>query len=82
MGIVGAAQYAADVSGVSPETIRRWATTYFLSLQHVSPDNIDNEAVHELMSSERGRTAPHSLLHDEKLTRSKGLCKEKWLHTW
>ena len=31
----------------------------------MSPDNIDNEAVHELMSSERGRTAPHSLLHEK-----------------
>ncbi len=42
MGRWYASKRAADVSGASIETVRRWAVHYYLSLVHVEPSAIDN----------------------------------------
>ncbi len=54
----------------SQETIRRWATSYFVGLHDkfmASPENVTDEDLEEELSSERGHshTSPSSLIHDE-----------------
>ena len=55
MSILQAAQCAADVSGVTAYTARKWVATYYLSLIGVNLHNVDREFINDLLSSERGR---------------------------
>ena len=68
MSILQAAQCAADVSGVTAYTARKWVATYYLSLIGVNLHNVDREFINDLLSSERGRACGNydSLLHDEE----------------
>lgn len=66
--VLKAAQYAANVTGVSVYTARKWAATYYMSLVGVRLDDIDAEFMDDLLSFERGRCCRNSgsILHDEK----------------
>ncbi len=78
MSILQAAQYAADVTGISVYTARKWVATYYLSLVGVTPDDIDREFMDDLLSSERGRSCgnPGSIVHDEEFR----LCAREFVH--
>ena len=67
LSITQAAQCAADVTGVSAYTVRKWASLYYLSLVGTSPDDIDNTMVDDLLSSERGKHCGNtrSIIRDE-----------------
>ena len=54
LGIVEAASRAADVTGVSAYTVRKWTSQYYMSLVDVSPESIDHDVMEDLLSSERG----------------------------
>ena len=68
LGIVEAASQAADVTGVSAYTVRKWASQYYMSLIDVAPESIDHDVIVDLLSSERGRGSKlaGSLLTDEE----------------
>ena len=68
MSILQAGQYAADVTGVSVYTARKWIATYYLSLVGVWLDEINGEFMEKLLSSERGRScrSPGSILYYEE----------------
>ena len=67
LSISQAAQCAADDTGVSAYTVRKWASMYYLSLIGISPHNIDNTMVDGLLSSERGKHCRNarSIIRDE-----------------
>ena len=52
-GILEAASLAADVTGVSAFTIRKWASEYYLSLVDVAPDSVDLDDIGSRLSSNR-----------------------------
>ena len=66
--ILQAAQCAADVCGVAVYTARKWVATYYLLLIGVNMDDVDQDFINDLLSSERGRACgnPNSLIHDEE----------------
>ena len=68
MSILQAAQCAADVSGVAVYTARKWVATYYLSLIDANLDNVDQDFINDLVTSEKSRACenPNSLLHDEE----------------
>ena len=69
LGILDASKLAADVLGVSPESIRRWANHYFVSLgSQFSSDNVTHEVVQDILSSSCGLTASpcDTLILDEE----------------
>lgn len=51
-----AASRAADITGVSAYTIRKWATQYYFSMIDVTPDTIDHD-MFDLLSSDRVRSS-------------------------
>ena len=68
--ITSAAQTASECTQFSPETVRRWATSYFIELYDLfetSPENVTDEVIEEELSSERGHShsSPSSLIHEE-----------------
>ena len=67
MGILEAAQKAADVTGASVHSIRKWAAMYFLCMIGTAAEEMDNTAVETVLSSDRGKGVknPLSLIHDE-----------------
>ena len=69
LGILDASKLAADVLGISPESIRRWENHYLVSLgsQFIS-DNVTHEVVQDILSSSRGHTASpcDTLIFDEE----------------
>lgn len=67
-GILEAASLAADVTGVSAFTIRKWASEYYLSLVDVAPDSVDLDDIGSRLSSNRGKFCKlgNSLLCDEE----------------
>ena len=66
--LLTAAQFAADVTGVSAYTVKKWAAAFYTSVGGMSVDDIDNEMLNTLLSSERGKACknPWSLIHDEE----------------
>ena len=67
-GIVEASQRAADVSGNSVETVRRWAVDYYTSLVGIPSSVIDDDTVESILLSHRGRSVrnPHSLIRQDE----------------
>ena len=68
LGILDAIQKAADVSGFSVWSVRKWVSGFLQSIEGVPLDDIDDETVTLLLSSERGKTCknPGSLINDEE----------------
>ncbi len=68
-GIVESAEIAAELIGVSAQSIRVWAKFFFVSLATWSEpiDNFDDEQVEQVLSSERGQGAENfnSLVQEE-----------------
>ncbi len=64
--ITEAAKMAADVSGCSAETVRQWASSFFIAIGG-SPENIDADFVYEELSSHRGHGSGNQsyIIHDE-----------------
>ena len=62
MGILEAAQKAADVTGASVQSVRKWAAMYFECMIGTAAEEMDDTAVEILLSSERGKgpTKPYS----------------------
>ena len=54
-GIMDASRKAADVMGVSGETVRRWAADYYILLIDFDPSDIDDELIDEILESSRGK---------------------------
>ena len=52
MGILEAAQKAADVTGSSVQSIRKWAAIYFTCTIGTTAEEMDDTAVEILLSSE------------------------------
>ena len=67
MGILEAAQKAANVTGAFDQSIRKWAAMYFTCMRGTTAEEMDDAAVETLLSSERGKGTknPLSLIHDE-----------------
>ena len=67
MGILEAAQKAADVTGAFDQSIRKWAAMYFTCMIGITAEEMDDTAVETLLSSERGKgiKIPLSLIHDQ-----------------
>ena len=69
-GIVEAATLASQVCGFSAETIRRWGSSYFISIGAFPgpPENIDNEFIYHELSSDRGHGVGNEslIIHDEE----------------
>ena len=68
--ITDASRLASEYSKFSQETIRRWASSYFVgvnNLYQACPENVTDESVEEELVSERGHShsCPTSLIHDE-----------------
>ena len=55
MGIIEAAQKAADVTGASVKSIHRWAKMYFTCMIGTTAEEMDDMAVEILLSSEKGK---------------------------
>ena len=55
MGILEAAQKAADVTGVSVHSVRKWAAMYFECMISTAAEEMDDTAVEILLSSDRGK---------------------------
>ena len=55
MGIVKAAQKAADVTGASMYSIRNWAAMYFVCMISAASEEMDTIAVKISLSSDRGK---------------------------
>ena len=68
LGILDAIQKAADVTGFSVWSVRKWVSGFLQSVDGVPLDDIDDETVTLLLSSERGKTCknPGSLINDEE----------------
>ena len=69
--ITDAAQIASEYTDISPGTIRKWASSFFIGLHNLvqtSPDNVNDECIEDELSSERGHShsSPSSLIHDEQ----------------
>ena len=66
--IIETAKYAADCTGFSEESIRRWASSFFISDYWQVSDGVCDEEVTAELSSERGHSITHwsSLIHDEE----------------
>ena len=52
MGILEAAQKAADVKGSSVRSIREWAAMYFLYMISTAAEEMDDTAVEIVLSSD------------------------------
>ena len=68
-GILQALQMAADVTGASTRSVRRWANAFIESMVGISPDAVTDEAITDLLSFESGRTKAswqRSLINDEE----------------
>ena len=67
-GIMEAAKYAAECTGFSVETIRRWATSFFLTEYWAEPDSTTDDVLTEELASERGHSPTYlsSLIHNEE----------------
>ena len=67
-GIVEASRKASDVSGFHCNTIRKWASDYYLSLIGTDPDNVDDDTVELVLGSVRGKFSkrPHSLIKNDE----------------
>ena len=67
MGILEAAQKAADVKGSSLRSIREWAAMYFLCMISTAAEKMDDTAVEIVLSSDWGKGVknPLSLIRDE-----------------
>ena len=68
--ITNASRLASEYSKFSQETIRRWASSYFVgvnNLYQACPENVTDESVEEEFVSERGHShsCSTSLIHDE-----------------
>lgn len=76
MAILEAARHAADVTGVSAYTVRKWASDYFLSLVNTAPDDIRQNEIGDLLSSDRGRSCKkgNSLLCDKEFRLKARVC--------
>ena len=61
MGILEAAQKAADVTGASVHSVRKWAAMYFECMIGTAAEEMDDTAVEILLSSDRGK----GVIHDE-----------------
>ena len=68
MGILEAAQKAAEVTGVSVHSVCKWAAMYFECMIGTAAEEMDDTAVEILLSSDQGKgvTNPLSLIHDEQ----------------
>ena len=67
-GIMEAAKYAAECTGFSVETIRRWATSFFLTEYWAEPDSTTDDVLTEELASEHGHSPTYlsSLIHNEE----------------
>ena len=67
LGIMEAVQKAADVTGFSSWSVRKWTSSFLVAIVGVSLDDIDDETITLLLSSERGKHCknPGSLINDE-----------------
>ena len=54
MKIMEASQMAADVVRCSAYSARKWAADFFLSILSLTPEDLDNEYVESLLTSNRG----------------------------
>ena len=74
LGIMNASKLAAEATGFSPETVRRWASGYFTSLREYGnvADDITYKDIEQVLCSNRGHTASPcaSLILDEKFQMS------------
>ena len=63
-----ASQMAADVVGCSAYSARKWAAEFLLSILPLTPEDLDDEYVELLLTSNRGLACKHlhSLIHDEQ----------------
>ena len=68
LGILDAIQKAADVTEFSVRSVRKWVSGFLQSIDGVQLDDIDDETVTFLLSSEPGKTCknPGSLINDEE----------------
>ena len=68
MGILQAAQKAADVTGVFVHSVRKSAAMYFECMIGTAAEEMDDTAVEILLSSDRGKGVANqlSLIHDEQ----------------
>ena len=66
-GIMEAAKYAAACTGHSEATIRRWATSFFLTGYWAESDSTTDYVLTEELASERGHNPSYcsSLIHNE-----------------
>ena len=68
-GILQALQMAADVTGASTRSVRKWANAFIESVVGISPDAVTDEAITDLLLFESGRTKAswqRSLINDEE----------------
>ena len=82
MGILEAAQKAADVTGAFDQSNRKWAAMYLTCMIGITPEEMDDTAVETLLSSERGKgiKIPLSLIHDQDFRlEARELCVSKQL---
>ncbi len=67
-GILEACKTASDVTGFSNESIRRWASSYFMFIESFpAPCDIDRDSIEQELSSNRGTGSGNqsSIIHDE-----------------
>ena len=69
--ITDAAWIASEYTYFSQETIRKWASSFFVGFNNLfrtSPENVTDESIEDELSSERGHchSCPWSLIHDEE----------------
>ena len=67
-GVMEASQRAADVSGNSVWSVRKWAADYHMSLNDIPSHEIDDDIVETILLSNRGKSVrnPHSIIRNEE----------------
>ena len=74
--IVEAASRAADCCGFNVETVRRWTTAFFTTASMCSTDDMTDEYILDMLSSNRGHHDNHTttVLHDEDFCMAARTC--------
>ena len=81
--ITEAVNKAAEYTGYCAESVRTWASSFFLSCNSVSSDNVTDEYITEELSSNHGHRDTHTdtLLYSEEfqLTACKFVCNNAYI---
>ena len=68
--VVEAAAWAANCCDFNQECVRRWALAFVTAINACSPDDMSDECITDLLSSNRG----HCSSHDDGLLQNKEFC--------